>query len=61
MKGGYILRGREDQSYSNNKFRRDTHTPLERVLPKDEANVMERANQIVMYVKRIDSHLINVI
>ncbi|XP_018395060.1 PREDICTED: unconventional myosin-IXa-like [Cyphomyrmex costatus] len=48
MKGGYILRGREDQSYSNNKFRRDTHTPLERVLPKDEANVMERANQIVM-------------
>ncbi|KYQ60284.1 Myosin-IXa [Trachymyrmex zeteki] len=47
-KGGYILRGREDQSYSNNKFRRDTHTPLERVLPKDEANVMERANQIVM-------------
>ncbi|KAL6258640.1 hypothetical protein P5V15_010593 [Pogonomyrmex californicus] len=47
-KGGYILRGREDQSHSNNKFRRDTHTPLERVLPKDEANVMERANQIVM-------------
>jgi len=30
MKGGYILRGREDQSHSNNKFRRDTHTPLER-------------------------------
>lgn len=47
-KGGYIIRGREDQPLSNNKFRRDTHTPLERVLPKDEANVMERANQIVM-------------
>lgn len=47
----YIIRGREDQPHSNNnKFRRDTHTPLERVLPKDEANVMERANQIVMYV-----------
>ncbi|XP_043673160.1 unconventional myosin-IXAa-like isoform X2 [Vespula pensylvanica] len=45
----YIIRGREDQPHSNNnKFRRDTHTPLERVLPKDEANVMERANQIVM-------------
>lgn len=51
-KGGYIARGREDQPHSNNKFRRDTHTPLERVLPKDEANVMERANQIVMYVKK---------
>lgn len=48
---GYILRVREEQPNSNNKFRRDTHTPLERVLPKDEANVMERANQIVMYVK----------
>ncbi|XP_012530085.1 unconventional myosin-IXa isoform X1 [Monomorium pharaonis] len=47
-KGGYVLRGREDQSHINNKFRRDIHTPLERVLPKDEANVMERANQIVM-------------
>ncbi|EZA60330.1 Myosin-IXa [Ooceraea biroi] len=47
-KGGYVSRGREDQPHSNNKFRRDTHTPLERVLPKDEANVMERANQIVM-------------
>ncbi|XP_076249608.1 unconventional myosin-IXa [Calliopsis andreniformis] len=45
---GYLIRGREDQPHSNNKFRRDTHTPLERVLPKDEANVMERANQIVM-------------
>ncbi|XP_011136233.1 unconventional myosin-IXa isoform X1 [Harpegnathos saltator] len=45
---GYVIRGREDQPHSNNKFRRDTHTPLERVLPKDEANVMERANQIVM-------------
>ncbi|KAK0080281.1 hypothetical protein PV325_000172 [Microctonus aethiopoides] len=45
---GYILRVREEQPNSNNKFRRDTHTPLERVLPKDEANVMERANQIVM-------------
>lgn len=54
---GYVMRGREDQPHSNNKFRRDTHTPLERVLPKDEANVMERANQIVMYVKRIYSIL----
>nr|XP_034195851.1 unconventional myosin-IXAa-like isoform X1 [Osmia lignaria]XP_034195852.1 unconventional myosin-IXAa-like isoform X1 [Osmia lignaria]XP_034195853.1 unconventional myosin-IXAa-like isoform X1 [Osmia lignaria] len=45
---GYLIRGREDQPHSNNKLRRDTHTPLERVLPKDEANVMERANQIVM-------------
>ncbi|XP_017881675.1 unconventional myosin-IXa-like isoform X2 [Ceratina calcarata] len=45
---GYLIRGREDQPHSNNKIRRDTHTPLERVLPKDEANVMERANQIVM-------------
>ncbi|XP_043276757.1 unconventional myosin-IXAa-like isoform X2 [Venturia canescens] len=45
----YVLRGREEQPNSNYKFRRDTaHTPLERVLPKDEANVMERANQIVM-------------
>lgn len=54
---GYIIRGREDQPLSINKFRRDTHTPLERVLPKDEANVMERANQIVMYVKCIYSIL----
>ena len=46
----YVVRGREDQPNSNNRFRRDTHTPLERVLPKDEANVMERANQIVKYV-----------
>lgn len=46
----YAVRVREDQPNSNNRFRRDTHTPLERVLPKDEANVMERANQIVMYV-----------
>ncbi|KAK9296107.1 hypothetical protein QLX08_009781 [Tetragonisca angustula] len=45
---GYLIRGREDQPHSNNKLRRDTHSPLERVLPKDEANVMERANQIVM-------------
>ncbi|XP_033204867.2 unconventional myosin-IXb isoform X1 [Bombus vancouverensis nearcticus] len=45
---GYLIRGREDQPHSNNKLRRDTHNPLERVLPKDEANVMERANQIVM-------------
>lgn len=50
---GYLIRGREDQPHSNNKLRRDTHTPLERVLPKDEANVMERANQIVMYVNSI--------
>ncbi|XP_076227416.1 unconventional myosin-IXa isoform X2 [Nomia melanderi] len=48
MMKGYLIRGREDQPHSNNKLRRDTHTPLERVLPKDEANVMERANQIVM-------------
>lgn len=48
---GYVLRGRDEQPNSYYKFRRDTaHTPLERVLPKDEANVMERANQIVMYV-----------
>lgn len=54
---GYIIRGREDQPNSNNKFRRDSHTPLERVLPKDEANVMERANQIVMYVTVL--HIVN--
>ncbi|XP_063983147.1 unconventional myosin-IXa-like isoform X2 [Diachasmimorpha longicaudata] len=45
---GYVLRVRDEQQNSNYRFRRDTHTPLERVLPKDEANVMERANQIVM-------------
>ncbi|XP_051155155.1 unconventional myosin-IXa-like isoform X1 [Leptopilina boulardi] len=44
----YIVREREEQPNSNNRFRRDTHTPLERVLPNDEANVMERANRIVM-------------
>ncbi|XP_066598985.1 unconventional myosin-IXb-like isoform X2 [Prorops nasuta] len=43
-----FIRGKEEQPHANNKFRRDIHTPLERVLPKDEANVMERANQIVM-------------
>lgn len=48
----YIVREREEQPNSNNRFRRDTHTPLERVLPNDEANVMERANRIVMYVNR---------
>lgn len=49
---GYLIRGgREDQLHSNNRFKRDIHTPLERVLlPKHEASVMERANQIVMYV-----------
>ncbi|XP_046430250.1 unconventional myosin-IXa-like isoform X2 [Neodiprion fabricii] len=43
-----LIKGREDLSDGHNKFRRGTHMPLEKVLPKDEANVMERANQIVM-------------
>lgn len=49
---GYALKFRDEQHNYNYKFKRDTHTPLERVLPKDEANVMERANQIVMYVNQ---------
>lgn len=57
---GYLIKGREDLSDGHDKFRRGSHTPLEKVLPKDEANVMERANQIVMYVinigNKVNSH-----
>lgn len=44
----YVLREDLEPNSNNRTLKRDMHTPLERVLPKDEASVMERANQIVM-------------
>lgn len=43
----------QSNSYKTKFKRESSHTPLERVLPKNEANVVERANQIVMYVTNI--------